>query len=322
MTATVTVVIPTYKRHNKLENAINSVINQTYEDIEIIVVNDDPDDKDISEIIASFNNKRISLINNKKNIGASASRNKGIMRAEGEYISFLDDDDKWMPVKTEKQIKVMEENPDVGLVICYSIDKRFSTERINKPIVNPTHKDLLKSFNLSSTSSYMVRKSALNSIAINITRNIEKKCGVCKNQHICWSDYDIGIWSRKDLICDSIRNLLENQHSQIFDTTLPSAQEYDLAIQISKHYKIVTVPEVLMVQNTSKGQISENWGKKIKGIFMLWIKHGSDYKTLGMKGCILNHLKNVGLIGIFFLGFIFGNKIYKVIIPIKEIYEG
>jgi hypothetical protein len=165
----------------------------------------------------------------------------------------------------------------------------------------------------------LVRKSALRDIQFNITNIVEKACGNCEKQHFCWYDYETGIWSKKDLICDDIRRLLE--HPQVFDISLPSAQEYDLAIRLSRKWKIRTVPEILMIQNASEGQISENWSKKIRGILALWIKNGRDYRILGIKGCILNHLKNIGIIILFFFGFIFGNKMYKIIIPIKRIYE-
>jgi hypothetical protein len=110
----------------------------------------------------------------------------------------------------------MENHKDIGLVICYSLDKRFGMERISKPPERITHEYILKSFNLSSSSSYLVRKCALD---------------------------DVGG----------------------FDTLLPSAQEYDLAIRLSKTYPVWCIPEVLMIQHATKGQISENWRRKIKG---------------------------------------------------------
>jgi hypothetical protein len=99
---------------------------------------------------------------------------------------------------------------------------------------------------------------------------------------------------------------------------LPSAQEYDLAIRISKEYKIQCVPEVLMIQHSTEGQISENWNRKIKGLIAIYSKHGKEYNSISK----LNHVKFVGMLGLFSMGYLVGNKIYNVIIPMKERYEG
>ncbi|GAI91666.1 unnamed protein product, partial [marine sediment metagenome] len=84
----VTVVIPTYKRLKQLTRAINSVYDQTYNNIEIIIVNDDPN-SDIEKFIEI--KKNVELINHKQNQGPSGARNSGIQRAKGKYIAFLDD---------------------------------------------------------------------------------------------------------------------------------------------------------------------------------------------------------------------------------------
>ena len=90
------VVLTTYKREHLLPRAIRSVLNQTFRDFELIVV-DDGGDKVIVETVRSFEDKRIILISNERNIGVAASRNKGIKASRGEYISFLDDDDEYYP---------------------------------------------------------------------------------------------------------------------------------------------------------------------------------------------------------------------------------
>jgi len=300
MSNLVSVVIPTIKGREKLlKRAIASVKNQTYKNIEIIVVDEGK--------------------------SSPEQRNIGMERAKGDYIALLDDDDIWLPQKIEKQVDVMNSDENIGLVTCYSLNKRFGMDRITKPSLNPTYKDLLKSFNLSSTSSFLIRKSVIDDIKqlsiTSISRIIDKRCGRCERQHICWADYTIGIWSEKDLICPDIRKMLENQH-MVFDVLLPSAQEYDLALRIAKKYKIGTVPEVLMVQNASENQISKNWDKKIRGIMVIYRKYHSDYRLLGYTGSILNHIKVAGLIFMFWLGNIFGDDIYRILYPLKKIYEG
>ena len=265
----ISIVIPTYNRVNFLKRAIETVLNQTYENLEILII-DDSSSVDNKKNIDNFNDNRIMYFKNKTRRGAPYSRNVGIKNAKGKFIAFLDDDDEWEPNKLEKQLKAFDEN--VGLVVCYSLDERFGMKRINKPPNNITYEDLLKSFNLSSTSSYLVRNDVFDKVGY-------------------------------------------------FDLNLPSAQEYDLALRISKYYSIKTIPEVLMIQHESEGQISTNWTKKIMGIMALYNKHASGYKILGFKEMIVNHIKNAGLLGLFLLGFILGNKIYRIIVPIKEMYE-
>ena len=105
---TVSVIIPTYNRAHLIGRAIQSVLNQTYQDFEIIVV-DDASTDNAEEIVNSFDDKRIRYIRLKENSGTSAApRNTAIRIARGKYIAFLDSDDEWLPEKLEKQIRLFE----------------------------------------------------------------------------------------------------------------------------------------------------------------------------------------------------------------------
>ena len=96
--------------------AIQSVLDQTYEDFELIVVDDGSTDN-TEEVVKNFGNDKIRYIRHEENKGAAAARNTGIRAARGEYIGFQDSDDEWLPVKLEKQIKVFETAPpEVGVV--------------------------------------------------------------------------------------------------------------------------------------------------------------------------------------------------------------
>ena len=107
----VTVVIPYYKESEKeLERAVVSVLNQTYSNIEILIINDSGDSKNIvlNNVLNKYKNSRnIKVIHNEENRGVSYSRNIGIQNAEGEYIALLDCDDEFLPEKTEKQLHEM-----------------------------------------------------------------------------------------------------------------------------------------------------------------------------------------------------------------------
>lgn len=116
----VSVVITTYRRDiGYVREAIESALGQTYQNIEVIVVDDNGEgysySSEIAKMCESFG--RVAYIRNKTNSGAQFSRNIGILSASGEFIAFLDDDDIWVPEKTEIQLGLFSD-PAVGMVYC------------------------------------------------------------------------------------------------------------------------------------------------------------------------------------------------------------
>ena len=107
----VSIVIPYYKKKKFIKQTINSVLKQTYKKFEIIIIYDDNElsDLDFLKNIIKLD-KRISLIINKKKLGAGLSRNKGIQLSKGKYIAFLDSDDYWSKNKLKAQIRFMNLN--------------------------------------------------------------------------------------------------------------------------------------------------------------------------------------------------------------------
>jgi len=96
----ISVIIPSYNRANTIGRAIQSALSQSYQDFEIIVIDDGSTDH-TEEVIRSFQDSRIRYIRHNRNRGGSAARNTGIHAARGEYIAFLDSDDEWLPQKLE-----------------------------------------------------------------------------------------------------------------------------------------------------------------------------------------------------------------------------
>ncbi len=111
---TVSAIVPSYNREKTIRRCIDSVLRQTYEVSEIIVVDDGSTDRTV-EILANEYKEKVKVIKQPHN-GAQAARNAGIRAAKGEYIAFLDSDDEWTEKKIELQMQVLEEKPDA--VVC------------------------------------------------------------------------------------------------------------------------------------------------------------------------------------------------------------
>ena len=115
---TVSVIIPTYNRAHVLGRSIQSVLNQTFQDFELIIV-DDASTDDTESLVNRFRSKKIKYIRHQVNQGGSVgpTPNTGLRIAKGDYIAFQDDDDEWMPEKLERQMKVIcAAPPEVGVV--------------------------------------------------------------------------------------------------------------------------------------------------------------------------------------------------------------
>jgi glycosyltransferase involved in cell wall biosynthesis len=161
----VSVIITTYNRDKLLEKAILSVINQTYQNYEIIVI-DDASSQNNKLIIDKFPNIIYYKFN--KNQGGNICRNKGIELSSGDYIAFLDDDDTWIENKLEKQIKFMIKN---NLDFSYTgrniikvddklneISRRYS---FSTPKYNSLKKSIMQKNFIGTTSSIMFKKTSL-----------------------------------------------------------------------------------------------------------------------------------------------------------------
>lgn len=105
----ITIITPMHNSSKHILECLESAINQTYENLEIIVIDDASKDNSL-ELVKNIKDERIKIIELKENVGAGIARNKGIETASGDYICFLDSDDYWVLDKIERQVKFMEEN--------------------------------------------------------------------------------------------------------------------------------------------------------------------------------------------------------------------
>jgi len=158
---TVSVVMPVYNAEEYVREAIDSILQQTFSDIELLIINDGSTDRSL-EIIRSCSDMRIRLINNITNIGLAKVRNQGIREAKGQYIAWLDADDKSHPDRLMKQVNFMNINHEIGL--CGTWVKTIGPNR-NDGWLYPNDPDVLKCRLLFddpfATSSIMLRSSLL-----------------------------------------------------------------------------------------------------------------------------------------------------------------
>jgi glycosyltransferase involved in cell wall biosynthesis len=103
-----TAIIPTYNRAETLSRAVDSVLDQTFEDIEVLVVDDGSTDE-TQELLGSYSDQRVRVVTHETNRGANVARNTGIENARGEYVAFLDSDDEWRPAKVAKQLGALDD---------------------------------------------------------------------------------------------------------------------------------------------------------------------------------------------------------------------
>lgn len=161
----VSVIIPTHNRAPLISQAIESVLRQTCQDFEIIVV-DDASTDNTEEVVKGLNDLRIRYLRLERNHGAPWARNSGAAAANGEFLAFLDSDDIWYPPLLERQVSALVDfPPNVGMVCCGLIRKQGDTCQVLIPGTRGLSFDENLIFgNGICTSSFLVRKTAFQAV--------------------------------------------------------------------------------------------------------------------------------------------------------------
>ena len=239
-TPRVSVVIPTYKRPEELKRAVASVLLQDYDDIEILIIDDNPPESETraatEAAVASLQGPIIHL-KNEKSLGGGGARNRGIEHANGEFIAFLDDDDEWLPGKLKRQVELLDSFPktvcsiDTGFI---EIDELKDTKKQVKPALRGSIFDELlvkHKGRAPKLSSMLCRTAALREIGM-------------------------------------------------FDVTLPARQDLDLYLRLArKHsFEFIEAPLVNKYIHGSD-RITSNIKSKITGLDIFYKKYRDDFKT-------------------------------------------
>jgi glycosyltransferase involved in cell wall biosynthesis len=167
MSPRVSVVIAAYNEENTIARTVQSLVGQTMDNFEIIVVDDGSTD-DTAEVVSDFTDQRIRLITTDQNQGLPEALNRGIYAAKGEYIARADADERSLPYRLQHQSEVLNEQPDVQAVGCWYtnvgrdgkriVDKRISTDR------SFSVRDLLENGTGVAHGSMMIRTDALSKV--------------------------------------------------------------------------------------------------------------------------------------------------------------
>lgn len=171
---TIDVIIPAYNAEAFIIDAIKSVEVQTYKPARIIVINDGSTDH-TEDIVKSYTSSIPLVYISQKNAGPNAARNTGLAQATAPFVAFLDADDRWEPVKLEKQIQLFEQNPALGLV--YANYKNIGTNGMDRPDIPTVPIDpqmrgnvftrlLERNMILGSSSNVLIKKSVFDAVGV------------------------------------------------------------------------------------------------------------------------------------------------------------
>jgi glycosyltransferase involved in cell wall biosynthesis len=164
--STVSVVIPAYNRATTIRRAIDSVLAQTWQDFEVVIVDDGSTDT-TADVVRAVNDPRVALIQHQQNRGGSAARNTGIRASSAPFIAFLDSDDEWVATKLERQLAVFLRSDDRLALVYTGVDRMTLDGCVTRHVPSRRFdlaRDLLIKNVIGETSLGMVRRSALDCV--------------------------------------------------------------------------------------------------------------------------------------------------------------
>lgn len=243
----VSVVIPAYNREGTIKRAVDSVLNQTYPDIEVIVVDDGSTDHTV-EIVREYQDKRVQIICQKERGGANKARNTGIANAKGEYIAFQDSDDEWLPDKLSIQIDLMEREKFQACYCAHNLIEN-GKETITIP---PDHEDtdkyqthlqeILMRYNVIGTPTLVIKHELLRHLG---TQYFDEDM-------FRMQDYDFVIRIMKTTEIGYVNTALVNLYRVEGSITADHGALYDAAARmIEKHRDFLDIGQFLKMVTDS-----------------------------------------------------------------------
>ncbi len=242
MTVTVSVILPVYNRPASLGNACRTVLDQSFQDLELIVV-DDASTVDLDPVLSTFDDPRLIRLRHTRNQGAAAARNTGLAAAKGRLIAFQDSDDIWLPEKLASQVALIDSLPaSVGAVAGSRILYGADSSRISGPgrvVCEPS-----SGAPLSLEEDQLKRTLYQNRLSVQNT-----------------------LFRRSSL-----------PDADWFDARARASEDWDLAIRLLQHTKILESPEPVVLSYVSPDSISRDNRKKIIGLVRILKNNRAIYE--------------------------------------------
>lgn len=200
----VDVIIPTYNRAEFLKAGITSVLNQTFQDFEIIVVDDCSED-DTPKVIKNFGDHRIRYIRHRVNQGEGGARNTGMLNSNAEYVAFLDDDDEWLPEKLRLEVELLEGSSSKvgGVYTGYIAVDKASGEVLEQRVPElggDIYREMIRENVVGTSSTVLVRKECFSRV------------GLFDESVVYGLDYDMWIRIAKEFHFEYIKEPLVKYH--------------------------------------------------------------------------------------------------------------
>lgn len=262
----VSVIIPTFNRPITLERAINSVLNQTYAKLEVIIVDDNNPNTEArvetEQLMKKYEkNSKVKYVKHEYNKNGSAARNTGFKHSSGEFIMFLDDDDEFLPCKAEVQVKCLKEH-DFSWGACYTKYKRIKDGKIDTVCGesregNLYFDELCRNLFIQAGSNLMVRREAFESIGgfnekFQRNQDIEFAVRLLKRYKLAYVD-EMGLIYHRYMLSEKkkfdmekiTKYYLENFKEEISNLTIQDKKRFYNIINLQLfRYKIIVRKDI------------------------------------------------------------------------------
>ena len=220
----VTVAICTHNRANLLPRAVASVLGQTYDHLELIVVDDGSTDA-TGEVLAGYDDPRLRVVTNDPNKGLPASRNVVLDHARGEYVTFLDDDDEFLPTKVEKQVALLERSPgSVGAAWCFQSWNDSTSVTSRRILLRGNVFDRVKLTDIMMMQPLMMRRSVFD-----VTGRFDPELNY-------YEDFDFTFRLARHFDIDTVEEELVMMHSQPNSMSRVSTERIRTAHHVLEKY--------------------------------------------------------------------------------------
>jgi glycosyltransferase involved in cell wall biosynthesis len=237
----ISVIMPTYNRAGYIGHAIESVLAQTYRDLELIIIDDGSTDDTAGSVAPYLRDGRVRILR-QENGGAAAARNHGLAERRGKVVAFIDSDDIWEPAKLEIQAAVLDALPNIGLVCTdFSAERRGSV----------TEKSHIRSY-FSVLDDYDLEFDEVFSHRLQASiKGLEEGDEVFYGNVYSTMLFGNIILTSTCLIRDEVFNKVG-----VFDTTFGTLEDYDLFLKVTRSYDVAIVCKPLTRYRYSENQLS------------------------------------------------------------------